>query len=280
MSQSNFNHIAEEYPQLANIGQLAERNAITDPSTSLSKLRLLVEKLTGFIIEFEQEDDLAALTQNERLKQLDYKEIIPFDVLGLFHKVRMSGNKASHTGEGSTSESKFMLKQTLKIIKWFYSVYEDEANSSSSKLSPSVELLNQVVGKGNPVTKEILDKVFGPEITLMEVVNEEKKGMSFHRNKVIELQESSYLKNNNLDSYPHIQNDHELELSLSAFLSRKLKKFSFEFQKESKSSTKTSINLLNNLFEGDYKAEKSNVAKYQFKVDFFDSQDKSIKENK
>ncbi len=126
MSQSNFSHIAKEYPQLTNIGQLAERNTFIDPSTSISKLRLLVEKLTIFIVEFEQVAELADLTQNERLKQLDFKGIIPFDVLGLFHKVRMSGNKATHTGEGSSSEAKFMLKQTLKIIKWFYSVYENE----------------------------------------------------------------------------------------------------------------------------------------------------------
>ena len=33
---------------------------------------------------------------------------------------------ASHSGEGTTSEAKFMLKQTLKIIQWFYSVYEDQ----------------------------------------------------------------------------------------------------------------------------------------------------------
>ena len=126
MSQSNFNHIAQEYQQLANIGQLAERNVFIDPSTSLSKLRLLVEKLTGFIIEFEQVEDLIRLSQNERLKQLDYMRVIPFDVLDLFHKIRMSGNKATHSGEGSPSEAKFMIKQTLKIIKWFYSVYENE----------------------------------------------------------------------------------------------------------------------------------------------------------
>ncbi|NQX97852.1 MAG: hypothetical protein HRT73_08235 [Flavobacteriales bacterium] len=52
---SNFTYISYEYPQLANIGQLAERNVFVDPSTSLSKLRLLVEKLTVFIIEFSVE---------------------------------------------------------------------------------------------------------------------------------------------------------------------------------------------------------------------------------
>lgn len=126
MSESNFSNISAEYPQLASIGKLAERNVYLDPSTSLSKLRLLVEKLTGFIIEFEQIHELKELSQNERLRKLDYQGIIPNDVLGYFHKIRMSGNKATHSGEGSPSEVKFMLKQTLKIIKWFYSVYEDE----------------------------------------------------------------------------------------------------------------------------------------------------------
>ena len=126
MIHSNFQHISDEYPQLAKFGELAEHNTFIDPSTSLSKLRLLVEKLTGFIIEFEQLDELKDLTQNDRLRKLDYQGIIPSDVLGLFHKIRMSGNKATHTGEGSASEAKFMLKQTLKIIKWFYSVYENE----------------------------------------------------------------------------------------------------------------------------------------------------------
>lgn len=126
MSQSNFKHIALEYPQLASIGQLAERNVFIDPSTSLSKLRLLVEKLTLLIVDYEQVRELASMTQNDRLKQLDYQGIVPYDVLGLFHKVRMSGNKASHTGEGSSSEAKFMLRQTIKIVKWFYSVYENE----------------------------------------------------------------------------------------------------------------------------------------------------------
>ena len=126
MNHSNFNLIADEYPKLAKFGQLAERNVFIDPSTSLSKLRLLIEKLTGFIIEFEQEGHLAAYTQHDKLKQLDYKGIIPFEILNLFHNVRKSGNKASHTGEGSAAEAKFMLKQTLKIIKWFYSVYENE----------------------------------------------------------------------------------------------------------------------------------------------------------
>jgi hypothetical protein len=46
-----------------------------------------VEKLTGFIVEFEQLTDLSSLSQNGKLKQLDYQHVIPYDVLSLFHKV-------------------------------------------------------------------------------------------------------------------------------------------------------------------------------------------------
>ena len=127
MNQSNFSLLKAEYPRLARIGQLAERNVFMDPSTSLAKLRLLTEQITLLIIDYERESTLKERPQIDRLKQLDYLGLIPFDVLDLFHKVRQSGNRATHTGEGSTSEAKFMLRQTVKIVRWFYEVYEEEA---------------------------------------------------------------------------------------------------------------------------------------------------------
>lgn len=126
MKKSNFSVLNKEYPKLASIGQLAERNVFIDPSTSLSKLRLLVEKLTTYIIEFEHLHEIVHYSQNDRLNKLEFLRIIPYDVLRIFHKVRQTGNKATHTGEGSASEAKFTIRQTLKIIKWFYSVYEEK----------------------------------------------------------------------------------------------------------------------------------------------------------
>lgn len=125
MKQSNFVHIETEYPQLAHIGELAERNLHTDPSTSLSKMRLLLELMSKLIGKFECIDDLDGLDQNSRLQKLGLENSVPQDILDLFHKVRMSGNRASHTGQGTTSEAVFMLRQTVKIVKWFYAVYEN-----------------------------------------------------------------------------------------------------------------------------------------------------------
>lgn len=125
MKKSNFSYIEVEYPQLAHIGELAERNLYTDPSTSLSKLRLLLELMSKLIGKFECIDDIDRLDQNVRLQKLEIENIVPSPILDLFHKVRKSGNRASHSGEGTTSEATFMLRQTVKVVKWFYAVYEN-----------------------------------------------------------------------------------------------------------------------------------------------------------
>jgi type I restriction enzyme, R subunit len=87
MSESNFIHISTENPQLASIGKLAERNVYLVPSTSLSKLRLLLENLTVFFIDFEQVNELHGLTQNERLRlTMAYSHKLQALVLKFQHK--------------------------------------------------------------------------------------------------------------------------------------------------------------------------------------------------
>lgn len=125
MMPSNFNYIAEEYPQLAKIGQLAERNTFIDPSTSLSKLRLLSEKITKFIIEYERIEEPEYTDQVKRIQLLHNNGAISQEINDLLHIIRKSGNKATHTGEGSPAEAKFVLRQTVKVVKWFCAVYEN-----------------------------------------------------------------------------------------------------------------------------------------------------------
>lgn len=127
MHLSNFTSIEKEYPQLAHIGKLAERNTYIDPSTTLSKLRLLLELLSKLITQYEYIDDSDRQDQLSRLQKLETEGVVPQDILDLFHKVRVSGNKATHAGEGTTEQARFMLRQTVKVVKWFYAVYENQA---------------------------------------------------------------------------------------------------------------------------------------------------------
>ena len=125
MTQSNFTYLSEEYPQLAKIGQLAERNTFIDPSTSLSKLRLLTEKLSKFILEYERIGEPEYTDQMKRIQILFNNGVISQEINDLLHTIRKSGNKAAHTGEGSSAEAKYILRQTVKVVKWFAAVYEN-----------------------------------------------------------------------------------------------------------------------------------------------------------
>ena len=125
MAKSNFNFLAEEYPSIAKLGLLAEQSLYKDPSNTLSKLRIILEKVTQFIIKYEGLSDYSD-KQFDRLRVLQQELDTPQDMLDIFHTVRKSGNNASHEGEGTSAEARFMMRKAFHVLVWFYNVYEDE----------------------------------------------------------------------------------------------------------------------------------------------------------
>ncbi len=125
MDKSNFTYIAKDYPHLAQIGQLAERNIFIDPNTSLFKLRLFSEKISQFIFEYERLEEPAYIDQNKRIQLLHYHGAISQEMNDLFHTIRKSGNRATHSGEGKSTEAKYMLRQVVKVLAWYCTVYEN-----------------------------------------------------------------------------------------------------------------------------------------------------------
>ncbi len=188
MSKSNFTYIADEYPQLANIGQLAERNIFIDPSTSLSKLRILTEKISKLIVEYEGITERDRTDQNERIQLLQYEDAIPGEINDLLHTIRKSGNRASHTGEGTASEAKFMLKQTVKIVKWFYAVYDDDS-VQAEYIEPEVQLDDSI--KVKELEEELLNvkeevKNYEEKLKkLTEVSSEQKTERKERANRIV-----------------------------------------------------------------------------------------------
>lgn len=125
MQTSNFSFLATQYPNLARLGLLAECNVFNDPSNTLTKLRIVAEKIALNIGQFEGYTDFENLKQFDRLKALEHDDIISDDITDLFHKIRTSGNRSAHTGQASEAEAKFMLRQAFKLAKWFFETYEE-----------------------------------------------------------------------------------------------------------------------------------------------------------
>ena len=126
MTTSNFRFLNREYPNLTRLGTLAERNVYDDPSTSLTKLRILAEKITLIIGEFEGIDDFDRQRQVDRLRFLDNDRIAPPEIIDLFHRLRKSGNIGAHTGQASSAQARFMIRQAFYLAKWFFELYENE----------------------------------------------------------------------------------------------------------------------------------------------------------
>jgi type I restriction enzyme, R subunit len=140
---SKFCFLENDYRELFTISELAEKLYFIDPSSSLAKSRLLSEKLSLLIWQFENLEDFDG-TQVERVNQLFYQNYIPEIIKDIFHTIRKSGNKAAHTGSSTESEALFILKKCFQLSRWFYETYENEVLGVDSYQLPEVTQTNEV----------------------------------------------------------------------------------------------------------------------------------------
>ncbi|MCJ8013391.1 type I restriction-modification system endonuclease [Paenibacillus sp. KQZ6P-2] len=122
----NFKFLQNHWEILSNLGEMAERNVLIDPNTSLIKLRMFGETLTKYICAMEEMDETKELSQVDRLSQLKREDLIADDIVDYFHTLRKIGNKAAHEpGYGSTREAQALTLLAFRLSVWFMQVYGD-----------------------------------------------------------------------------------------------------------------------------------------------------------
>jgi type I restriction enzyme R subunit len=129
MSKSNFEFLKSEYPTIASLGELAEASLYKDPSNTLSKLRIISEKITLLLLQYEGCSDYDFKDQFTRLKILQDQTDLPITISEILHSIRKFGNNAAHSGEGNEAEARFMLRKMFQLCCWFYSMYETPVNN-------------------------------------------------------------------------------------------------------------------------------------------------------
>lgn len=136
MKNSNFSFLQAAYPDLFTLGVLAERLIAIDPNSSLTKSRLLAEKLTSLIWSFE-ELEVTSEAQVYKINKLYESGIIPEIIKDILHLIRKSGNRATHTGNSSREEALFILKKLFRLSIWFYETYENTRLSGVEYVDPT-----------------------------------------------------------------------------------------------------------------------------------------------
>lgn len=122
---SKFIFFQNLYPKLYDFASLAESLYYIDSSSSISKSRLLGEKLIQIIAAFEKVD-LFDQNQHMSIGYLKDLNILPELVADIFHVVRKSGNVAAHDGVNTKQEALYILKQIYTLSVWFYETYEND----------------------------------------------------------------------------------------------------------------------------------------------------------
>lgn len=121
----NFYFLAG-YEQLFHLSALAERYYADDPSTALIKLRQYGETMAQIVAAksglFVSLDEM----QIDLLRRLCGNGILPPDISGLFHDIRIAGNRAAHRNAGTHTEALSALKMSRELGVWFHRTFTPE----------------------------------------------------------------------------------------------------------------------------------------------------------
>ena len=120
MTSLNFEHLRTKWPQLSELGGMAEQYVHSDPQASVTKMRLFVEHMaTGLYRQLGYQ-----LPPKPKLVELiegaEFQTYAPRTVRLKLDAVRIHGNKAAHGDEVSQKSAQWLLREIYDIGRWLY----------------------------------------------------------------------------------------------------------------------------------------------------------------
>ena len=125
MKSENFETLRYGWPELAELGALAEAYAHADPASALVKLRLFAENLTKDIHRDLQLSNPDQPTLVDLLQNPAFLAVTPKVVLHKLHALRVHGNKAAHGERSKPATALWLLREAYDLARWLYVRYGD-----------------------------------------------------------------------------------------------------------------------------------------------------------
>lgn len=116
----NFTFLGEHDPVLLQLAQTAEQNFASDPNTTLIKLRQLGEALAQDLATRSGIPFDATTSQSELLFRINRELQLDPGINGLFHTLRVEGNKATHEFSTRHREAMDGLKVARELAIWYH----------------------------------------------------------------------------------------------------------------------------------------------------------------
>lgn len=122
----NFAFLVAHDAQLVQLGGLAERYFQNDPNTCLIKLRQFGEQLAQQVAARTGLFASADEAQSDLLRRLKLERAVPYEVLDLFHQLRITGNQAAHEHTGDYRQALASLKIARQLAIWFHRTFGND----------------------------------------------------------------------------------------------------------------------------------------------------------
>lgn len=120
---SNFDFMAKYWPDIAQIGTMAELYLYADANACIYKIGLLAERIAQEICTFESISLPEQTSLSDRLRALKYEDLLPKRVDDIFYTLRKARNDAVHGGLDSRERAGALLHLAFTLCGWFMEVY-------------------------------------------------------------------------------------------------------------------------------------------------------------
>ncbi len=122
--ETNFIFLKKQWPMLATLGQLAEKNIYQDSNTTLIKLGMFAEQLVEYMFAYDNVEEPVDKTQANRVRVLKQNGLLPYEIDQILYTLRKARNKAAHDGYQSVDDAKTNTSLTFKLAVWFKQIYD------------------------------------------------------------------------------------------------------------------------------------------------------------
>lgn len=136
---NNFDFLAHHDELLVRLAKTAEACYVSDPNTTLMKMRQLAEAIAQFIAARVGVDHGKDVRQVDLLRELDYKIRLDSRVKEAFHRLRKMGNEATHDFTSNNHRDALQaLHIGFAICAWFHGTFGGDA-AKDFKAKPFVK---------------------------------------------------------------------------------------------------------------------------------------------
>lgn len=122
---SNFEFLAKYWPDMAQIGKMAELYLYADANACIYKIGVLAERVAQEICVFEKIELPEQTTHADRIRALKYADLLPKRIDDMFYTLRKARNDAVHMGLDSQERANALLHLAFNLCCWLMEVYGD-----------------------------------------------------------------------------------------------------------------------------------------------------------